>query len=68
MAFKGGEVPTGLGSGNDGFSDVKSHVSTYKSPIGEGTEHVGREVTVDVGGSADNGGGKKKGSSSSYAD
>lgn len=57
--WKGGSLPTGLSSGNDSFSDVQSHKATFKG-IDERHCEVGREETVNVVGSADNGGGKKK--------
>jgi len=55
--WKGGMLDTGLKSGNDGLSDVKSHVSTFKGL--EGTVHVGREDTI--GSSTEPGGGENKG-------
>ena len=58
MAWKGGNLPTGLKGGNDGLSDVKSHVSAFKG-LDDATVHVGREDTI--GSSTDAGGGENKG-------
>lgn len=67
MSWKGGAKPTGLGSGNDGFTNVPDRKPSFKAPT-DLTIQTGREVTVDVGGSVDNGGGRRKGSQQSYAD
>jgi hypothetical protein len=56
--WKGGMKDTGLKSGNDGLSDVKSHVSTFKG-LDDGTVHVSREDTI--GSSTEPGGGENKG-------
>ena len=45
MAFKGGEVPTNLGKGQDGFN-VTSHQTTYSQPSPL-TVEVGRDESVN---------------------
>lgn len=42
--FKGGVTPTHLGPNKDGFAGIESHKASFG--VGEGTEQVGRCVTV----------------------
>lgn len=58
--FKGGTLPTGLGKGQCGFDNVKSHTGTYtEAPSGK-TVEVGREVTVGMDAVQSGGRGKGK--------
>lgn len=56
--FKGGEIPTGLGAGNDGFSGVVSHKATFANDPAGSTVQTGREETI--GDDAYVSGGRKK--------
>ncbi len=54
--FAGGEVPTGLGPGQDGFDGIKAFESTYVKEPGGHTVEVGREETIpSTGGNSNKG-------------
>jgi len=44
--WPGGEMPTGLGPGNDGFIKVQSHTGAIQDAPEGYTEQVGREETL----------------------